>query len=243
MNSDKYLYAIGGPTASGKTSLAIELAQKFNTVIISADSRQFYKEMTIGTAKPTQQELTSVQHFFINNLSIQDNYNAGIYEHEVLTLLKTLYQHHDVVIIVGGSGLFLKAVLEGFDNFPEIEYSIKSEVANIFETEGIQALQKIVITTDPIYFNTMDTQNSRRLLRAAEIILQTGKRVSDFRTGNVKAREFKIIKHVIEKERSILYKDIDNRVIQMVENGLKSEALSLFPYKDLKPLQTVGYQE
>lgn len=243
MNRDKYLYTIGGPTASGKTSLAIELAQKFDTVIISADSRQFYKEMTIGTAKPTKQELATVQHYFIDNLSIHDSYNAGIYEQEVLALLNTLYQQYDVVILVGGSGLFLKAVLAGFDSFPEIESSIKTDVAGIFEMGGIHALQQLVSNADPIYFSTMDTQNPRRLLRAAEIIIQTGKSVSDFRTGNIKARDFTIIKHVIEKERSVLYKDIDNRVLQMVQNGLKSEALSLFPYKELKPLQTVGYQE
>ena len=243
MNRDKYLYTIGGPTASGKTSLAIELAKKLDSVIISADSRQFYKEMTIGTAKPTEQELATVKHYFINNLSIHDNYNAGIYEQEVLSLLQTLFQQHDTVIMVGGSGLFLKAVLEGFDSFPKIEPAIKVNVTDIFEKGGIQALQQLVSKADPIYFNSMDTQNPRRLQRAAEIILQTGRTLSDFRTGNVKAREFKIIKHVIEKERSILYKDIDNRVLQMVENGLKSEALSLFPFKDLKPLQTVGYQE
>lgn len=243
MNSDKFLYTIGGPTASGKTSLAIELAQKLDSVIISADSRQFYKEMTIGTAKPNMEELATVKHYFIDNLSIHDNYNAGIYEQEVLSLLQTLFQQHDTVIMVGGSGLFLKAVLEGFDSFPKIEPAIKLNVTDIFEKGGVQALQQLVSKADPFYFNSMDTQNPRRLQRAAEIILQTGRTLSDFRTGNVKAREFKIIKHVIVKERSILYKDIDNRVLQMVENGLKSEALSLFPFKDLKPLQTVGYQE
>lgn len=243
MVQDKYLYVIGGPTASGKTAKAIELALKLNTCIISADSRQFYREMNIGTAKPAPEELELIQHYFINNLSVKDNYNAGNYEEEVIELLERLFSENDVVIMAGGSGLFIKAVTNGLDDFPEIDPETRNKARAILEGEGLNQLQSYISLHDPDYYAVADIQNPRRLLRAAEIILQTGMPFSSFRKSSSKKRNFKIIKDYIDVERSTLYDRINNRVMEMIEAGLENEALSLMPYRYLTPLQTVGYQE
>ncbi len=243
MIGKKYLYIIGGPTASGKTALAIKEAIRLNTVVISADSRQFYREMSIGTAKPSQQELDSVPHFFINNLSIHDEYDVGTYENEVIHLLDELYKKHDIVIMAGGSGLFIKAVTDGLDDFPEIESEVKEKCQLIFENEGIEGLQQFVRQKDPQYFAEVDIQNPRRLLRAAEVILQSGQTYSGFRKKSRKNRNFTTIKYLINPERELLYDRINLRVLQMVEQGLEDEARQLYAYRHSKPLQTVGYQE
>lgn len=243
MIGKKYLYIIGGPTASGKTALAVKEAIRLNTVVISADSRQFYREMSIGTAKPSQQELDCVPHFFINNLSIHDEYDVGTYENEVIHLLDDLYKQHDIVIMAGGSGFFIKAVTDGLDDFPEIESEVKEKCHLILENEGIEGLQQFVRQKDPQYFAEVDIQNPRRLLRAAEVILQSGQTYSGFRKKNRKIRNFTTIKYLINPERELLYDRINLRVLQMVEQGLEDEARQLYAYRHSKPLQTVGYQE
>lgn len=243
MIGNKYLYIIGGPTASGKTALAVNEAIRLNTVVISADSRQFYREMSIGTAKPSQQELDSVSHFFINNLSIHDEYDVGTYESEVIHLLDDLYKKHDIVIMAGGSGLFIKAVTDGLDDFPEIESEVKEKCQRILDNEGIEGLQQFVRQKDPQYFAEVDIQNPRRLLRAAEVILQSGQTYSGFRKKSRKIRNFATIKYLINPERELLYDRINLRVLQMVEQGLEDEARQLYAYRHSKPLQTVGYQE
>lgn len=243
MIGNKYLYIIGGPTASGKTALAVNEAIRLNTVVISADSRQFYREMSIGTAKPSQQELDSVPHFFINNLSIHDEYDVGTYESEVIHLLDDLYKKHDIVIMAGGSGLFIKAVTDGLDDFPEIESEVKEKCQLILDNEGIEGLQQFVRQKDPQYFAEVDIQNPRRLLRAAEVILQSGQTYSGFRKKSRKIRNFATIKYLINPERELLYDRINLRVLQMVAQGLEAEARQLYAYRHSKPLQTVGYQE
>ncbi len=243
MIRDKYLYIIGGPTASGKTARALELAQKLNTCIISADSRQFYKEMNIGTAKPKNDELQLVKHYFINNLSIKDEYNVGTYEHEVISLLDHLFIENDVVIMVGGSGLFIKSVTDGLDDFPEIEPEIRAEAKSLFESKGLAGLQELVCSNDPKFYSTVDINNPRRLMRAAEIILQTGCPFSNYRSASPKRRKFSVIKEYIDIDRTLLYNRINNRVLHMVDEGLKDEAFDLMSFRHLGPLQTVGYQE
>lgn len=243
MNSDKYLYIIGGPTASGKTAKAIEEAQRLDTVVISADSRQFYREMNIGTAKPEPAELQTVPHYFINNLSIHDKYDVGMYELEVLELLEHLFITKDVVVMAGGSGLYIKAITDGLDYFPEISDEIRYQVNKLFEESGIEKLREIVALKDPDYYAEVDVFNPRRLVRAAEVILQTGQTYSGFRKGHAKKRPFNIIKRYLHLERPELYQRINLRVDQMVDAGLEEEARSLFPFKHFKALQTVGYQE
>lgn len=243
MNKGKYLYIIGGPTASGKTSKAIDLALEWQTEIISADSRQFYKEMNIGTAKPSLEQLNLVPHHFINNISIHDSYDVGLYEEQVLELLAKLFESNDRVVMVGGSGLFIKAITHGFDAFPLVDLAIKNELQRRLSEEGIEVLQKIVSDNDPDYYAKVDINNSRRLQRAAEIILQTGHTFSSYHSGIAKKREFNIIKKMIDIPREQLYLQINNRVLDMIEQGLQEEATTLYPYNQLRPLQTVGYSE
>ncbi len=243
MKKGKYLYIIGGPTAVGKTQRAIELALKWNTEIISSDSRQFYREMNIGTAKPSLIQLDTVQHHFINNLSIHDNFDAGLYEEQVMTLLSELFVKHDKLIMVGGSGLFIKAITNGFDQFPAIDPEVRAKVEAGFASEGIEFLQKIVSEKDQSYFARVDSYNHRRLQRAAEIILQTGNSFSSYQSGMPKERDFNIVKNLVDIPREQLYKQINNRVLDMVEQGLEEEAIALYQFRQLRPLQTVGYNE
>ena len=243
MKKGKYLYIIGGPTASGKTQTAIDLALKWNTEIISADSRQFYREMNIGTAKPSIEQLNTVPHHFINNISIHDTYDAGLYEKEVLALMEVLFAQHDRLIMVGGSGLFIKAITNGFDQFPAIDFEVKEKVQAGYETEGMAFLQKIVSDKDPEYYARVDNFNHRRLQRAAEIILQTGNPFSSYQSGIPKERDFTIVKNLIDVPREQLYNQINNRVVEMVAQGLETEADALYPFRMLRPLQTVGYTE
>lgn len=243
MNKGKYLYIIGGPTASGKTAKAIDLALEWQTEIISADSRQFYQEMNIGTAKPGLEQLNLVPHHFINNISIHDSYDVGLYEEQVLELLTKLYESNDRVIMVGGSGLFIKAITHGFDTFPAIDLELKNELQRRLKEEGIEVLQKIVSDKDPDYYAKVDINNSRRLQRAAEVILQTGQTFSSYHSGIAKKRDFNIIKKMIDIPREQLYRQINSRVLDMIEQGLQDEAAALYPYNQLRPLQTVGYSE
>ena len=239
----KHLIVITGATASGKTSLAIQLANHFQTEILSADSRQFFKEMNIGTAKPTLEELRQAKHHFIDTLSIHDEYNVGQYERDASLLLEQLFQKHDTVIMAGGSGLYIKAVCEGLDHFPKVDEKHRIELTQLFEQEGIEVLQQELKELDPTYYNEVDRQNPQRLIRALEICRGSGQSYSSFRTSNAAERPFKTTKIAIQWEREQLYDRINRRVDLMLEAGLEQEAKSLYPFKHLNALQTVGYQE
>lgn len=235
---------LAGPTAVGKTSLSIQLAQRFQTEIISADSRQFYREMEIGTAKPTQNEMDGIPHHFINSHSIKDDYNVGQFEKETLKLLNDLFQKHNVVFVVGGSGLYVKALCEGIDEMPAIPAEIRQKLNAEFEQNGIQYLQKKVAQSDPEYFEIVDQQNPQRLIRALELFRATGKNMSYYRAQEKQVeRPFNIIKIGLERPREELYDRINFRMDQMIEEGLFEEAENLHQYKDLNALQTVGYSE
>lgn len=238
-----YLISVVGPTAIGKTAMAIHLAQKFKTEIISSDSRQFFKEMRIGTAVPDEDELSLAPHHFIHHKSIFDAYSVGDFERDALDRLKTLFTTHDILVMAGGSGLYVDAVLKGLDVFPEVPPQIRSELNHQLEKEGIQALQKLLQQKDPEYFETVDHHNPQRLIRALEVILGTGKTFSSFRSGKETKRPFKSIKIGLTASRETLYDRINHRVDLMMERGLLEEAKSLFPHKKLNALQTVGYKE
>lgn len=239
----KQLIVIGGATATGKTALAIRLAQHFNTVILSADSRQFYREMSIGTAKPSEQELAAAKHYFIDNLSIADEYSVGDYEREALSVLNQVFETRDLAIMVGGSGLYLSAVCEGLDVFPDISPETRAKVTAKFEAEGLAWMQQQLETLDPEYFEKVDRQNPARMRRALEVCLETGLPYSSFRKNSKAARDFGIINILLELPRPLLYARIDKRVEQMISDGLEEEARALLPYQDKPALKTVGYEE
>ena len=237
------LIVIAGPTASGKTSFSIELAKALNTVIISADSRQFYKEMSIGTAAPTPEELLQVKHYFVHNISIEDKYDVADYEREVLQLLDELFKTHDQVVMTGGSGLFIDAVCNGIDEMPDVQPEVRQKVETMLKEGGIDALSKELQQLDPEYFAVVDQQNPRRLQRALEVCYQTGKPFSSFRTGTTAKRDFEIKKYALLWDRQELIQRIDRRVDMMMEQGLLEEAKALYPKRQLNALNTVGYKE
>lgn len=239
----KTLIVIAGPTASGKTAFSIALAKALKTVIISADSRQFYKEMSIGTAAPTPDELSQVKHYNVHNISIEDKYDVAEYEKDVLELLKTLFQEHDSVILTGGSGLFIDAVCNGIDEMPDITAETREKVENLYREGGLRALQNSVQQLDPEYFSIVDQQNPRRLQRALEVCYQTGKTFTSYRQRQTKPRDFNIIKFALLWDRETLKHRIDLRVDMMMEQGLLEEARSLYPMRHLNALNTVGYKE
>ena len=239
----KTLIVIAGPTASGKTAYSIELAKALNTVILSADSRQFYKEMSIGTAAPTKEELSQVKHYFVHHISIEDKYDVADYERDVIQLLDELFKTHDAVIMTGGSGLFIDAVCNGIDTMPDIQPEIRGKVQKLYDEGGLKALQDEVQRLDPEYFALVDQQNPRRLQRALEVCYQTGLPFSAFRSGNAVQRDFDIKKHALLWDRQQLIKRIDKRVDLMMEQGLLEEARSLYPKRHLNALNTVGYKE
>lgn len=240
---NKELIVISGPTAVGKTSLAINLANEINTEIISADSRQFYKELNIGVARPSQKELNSIKHHFIGHISIQDNYNAGEYEAEAIEKINSLFQKYDKLVITGGSGMYIDAITKGMDNLPNVDKSIREELNELFKDNGITPLQEELMEKDIEYYNIVDKQNHIRLIRALEIIRQTGKTFTSFRTNPKKKRDFKIKKFVLIRDREELIQRINQRVDIMVEEGLIEEARELYPFRDLNALNTVGYKE
>ena len=239
----KTLIVVAGPTASGKTAFSIELAKALNTVIISADSRQFYKEMSIGTAAPTPEELLQVKHYFVHNISIEDKYDVADYEREVLQLLDELFKTHDQVVMTGGSGLFIDAVCNGIDEMPNVQPEIRQKVEIMLKDDGIDALSKELQQLDPEYFAVVDQQNPRRLQRALEVCYQTGRPFSSFRTGTTAKRDFEIRKHALLWDRQELIERIDRRVNLMMEQGLLEEAKALYPKRQLNALNTVGYKE
>ncbi|WP_310557850.1 tRNA (adenosine(37)-N6)-dimethylallyltransferase MiaA [Flavobacterium sp.] len=239
----KYLINIVGPTAIGKTSLSIALAQHFNCEIISCDSRQFFKEMKIGTAVPTTEELAGAQHHFIQNKSIFENYSVGDFEKEAIATLDELFLTNDYVVLVGGSGLYVDAVLKGFDDFPEIETSVREEVTSNYEKQGIEYLQSELEKRDPNYFEVVAKENPQRMMRALEVCIGSGIPYSSFLNQKKNTRNFTPILIGLEAERSIIYDRINHRVDLMLEEGLLAEAKELFPHKNLNALQTVGYRE
>ena len=239
----KTLIVIAGPTASGKTAFSIELAKALNTVILSADSRQFYKEMSIGTAAPTEEELSQVQHFFVHHISIEDKYDVADYERDAIALLDELFKTHDAVIMTGGSGLFNDAVCNGIDAMPDVAPDIREKVQKMHDEGGLKALQDEVQRLDPEYFAIVDQQNPRRLQRAIEVCYQTGKTFTSFRSGNAIQRDFDIKKYALLWDRQELIERIDKRVDMMMEQGLLEEAKSLYPKRYLNALNTVGYKE
>jgi tRNA dimethylallyltransferase len=242
IQNQKSLIVICGPTAVGKTSLSIDIAKHFDTEIISADSRQFYREMTIGTAKPTHEQLSEIKHHFINNLSIHDQYTAGMYEREVLSVLEILFATKDVAVMVGGSGLFIRAVCDGFDSFKSAEAPDESTKEKV-RLMTLEQMQAEVEKLDREYYAKVDRQNPRRLQRALEVIYSTGQKYSAQRSGTKAPRAFKIIKLGLELPRAELNARIDQRVDSMMSAGQWAEAEALYQYRYLQPLQTVGYQE
>lgn len=239
----KTLISIVGPTAIGKTALSIKLAQHFKTEIISADSRQFFKEMNIGTAVPSIEEQQAAKHHFIQHISIKDNYSVGDFERDAISKISEIHKKNYVAIMVGGSGLYVKAVTKGLDNFPDVDGNIRLELNERLKNEGLEALQKQLKDLDSIAYNSIAIDNPQRLIRALEICIGTGKPYSSFLTNPEKNRNFKTISIGLDAERSIIYDRINQRVDIMVKNGLLEEVKALLPYKHLNALNTVGYKE
>tara|TARA_B110000211_G_C14040873_1_gene536695 strand:- start:132 stop:1055 length:924 start_codon:yes stop_codon:yes gene_type:complete len=238
----KHLIVIVGPTAIGKTALSIAIAKKYNCEVLSADSRQFYKEMEIGTAKPTIKEMDGVRHHFVDNLSIHDRYTAGMFEIDALEALEELYKTNDVAILVGGSGLFVDAVCNGFDDVPS-DQEIRTALIKEYEDNGLEPLQIELKEKDPEYYKIADIQNSRRILRALEVVRASGNTFTSYRNKAPKERPFNIHYIGLNTDRELLYNRINYRVDLMVEAGLINEVKSLLPYRNLSPLNTVGYRE
>ena len=238
----KELIVIGGPTASGKTRLAIELARHYGTEIISADSRQFYRELRIGNARPTEEELAAAPHHFIADRSVTEPLSAGRFAAEALARLEHIYQNHDTAIAVGGSGLYLRALCEGLDEFPSVTDEAAKRVAELEAREGLAGLQRALEQHDPTYYAIVDLQNGRRLQRALRVSFTAGRPYSDF-LGQRVARAFHSRYFMPQVDRTALYAQIDGRVRRMQSAGLEQEARGLYPFRELTCLQTVGYQE
>lgn len=237
------LFVVSGPTAVGKTEFTINLAKRYNCPIISADSRQFYKEMRIGTARPTEEEMQQVPHYFIGHLSVTEYYSVSRFEQDVLTLLPKLFEKSNLVIMTGGSGLYIDAVCKGIDELPDPDPEVRKQVITLYETEGIDALRRNLRILDPSFYEKADIANHKRLIRAMEVCLQTGKPFSSFLTATKKKRDFEIKNYSLTRPREELFERINNRVVQMMEQGLLEEAYSLLPFKHYNALNTVGYKE
>ena len=240
----KKLIAIVGPTASGKTNLAIDIANYYDCEIISADSRQFYQEMNIGTAKPSENQLIDVKHHFINNLSVTDNYTVGDYKDEVNAFLNLYFNTNDYVVMVGGSGLFIDAVINGIDDFPKVPKSLRNKINSDFEKKGIDYLKDELKKLDPKYYEVVDLKNHRRIIRALEVCYFSDKPYSSFlNSSKKKAKKYDEIIIGLNPRKEILEIRINNRVDEMINGGLIKEVKSLLKYRDLNPLNTVGYKE
>lgn len=234
---------IAGPTAIGKTALSIQLAQHFNTSIVSADSRQCYREMNIGTAKPDAAELAAVTHYFINSHSIHDNINAADYEQLALAYLDHIFTTTDVAIVCGGTGLYIKALCEGIDVMPDADKTVEAAIKRQFEVNGLAWLQQELQAKDPVFFEQAEQQNPVRLIRALSFFETHQRSITDFKTQTAKERPFRVIKIALDMPRELLYTRINHRVDLMMEAGLLQEIETLYPYRMLKNLQTVGYSE
>tara|TARA_B100001027_G_C16230547_1_gene314346 strand:+ start:214 stop:1113 length:900 start_codon:yes stop_codon:yes gene_type:complete len=242
MRNNKLIY-IGGPTCSGKTKLSILLAEIFKTEIISCDSRQIYKETSIGTAKPSNYNLKKVKHHFVNHVSIHRDYNVGIYNKESNKILESIFKKKKIVILVGGSGFYADSIINGIDDFPKVENSIKEKVNLIFKNEGIDKLNSILKKYDPEYHSTVDKNNSRRVIRALQVCLSTGKPFVSFHKKRNKNNLYSSKILLMDLDRKKLYKKINERVDKMISIGLEKEARGLYKHRNLKSLQTVGYSE
>ncbi|HCC93232.1 MAG TPA: tRNA (adenosine(37)-N6)-dimethylallyltransferase MiaA [Flavobacteriaceae bacterium] len=243
IQNNKTLISIVGPTAIGKTNLAIEVAKHFQSKIISCDSRQFFKEMKIGTAVPSEEELVEVKHHFIQNISIHEKYSVGDFERDGLAFLDNYFETNDICVMVGGSGLYEKAITVGFDEFPDVDPKIREDLNNELAEFGIEKLQKELQEVDPKYFEEVDIFNKQRVTRALEIFRSSGLPFSHFRNQDLDKRPFNIIKIGLELPREEMYDRINRRVDMMMNEGLLNEAKNLFSLKDLNALQTVGYRE
>lgn len=240
---NNYLISIVGATAIGKTSLSIALAKHFNTAIISCDSRQFYKEMRIGTAVPSEKELLEAPHFFIQNRSIHDKYSVGQFEKEALVKINQLFENNTIVVLVGGSGLYVDAVLKGLDYFPEIDPEIRAVLNEQLQEDGLESLQAQLEYLDPKTYASIDIKNPHRVIRALEVCLGSGKKYSHYKNKKKTSRNFTAIKIGIDADRTIIYRRIEERVDLMIHEGLLEEAKRLHQHKELNALQTVGYRE
>lgn len=243
MSNKKHLIVIVGPTAIGKTSMAIEVAKYFNTEILSSDSRQFYKEMNIGTAVPSKEELSAVKHHFIQHLSVHQAYSVGEFERDAIALINEFFKTHDALVMVGGSGLYEKAVTQGLDEFPEVDPGIRKQLNDELDLTGLTELQEELKVADPSYYQEIDIENPHRIIRALEIIRGTGKPFSSFLSKNTKKRDFETIKIGLTLERSKIYDRINRRVDIMMEDGLLDEVKDLYDLRGLNALNTVGYSE
>lgn len=239
----KTLLTIVGPTAIGKTRMAIALATHFGTEILSCDSRQFFKELRIGTAVPSAEELMAAPHHFIQHKSIFEAYSVGDFERDAIALLDKLFKKHDVVVMVGGSGLYAKAIIDGLDDFPEVDEVIRQELNEAYAQKGIEYLQELLKTLDEVQYNQMDVQNPQRLIRALEVCRASGKPYSSFLQRKEKQRDFTSVQIGLTADRTEVYERINKRVDMMLEEGLLIEAQDMMPYKHLNALQTVGYKE
>ncbi|MXV17851.1 tRNA (adenosine(37)-N6)-dimethylallyltransferase MiaA [Hufsiella ginkgonis] len=243
MPGEKKLIVVAGPTAIGKTSLAIQLAQQFDTDVISADSRQFFREMSIGTAKPSGPELTAVKHHFIDSHSIHESFSVGDFEEQGLQLLEELFKNKDIVILAGGSGLYIDAICKGFDDLPKPGKGIREELNSQYAAEGLDPLLQELENADPEYFSLVDKHNPQRIIRALEVWRSTGTPVSALRLNQGNLRPFSVIHIGLTLPREVLYERINLRVDQMVCDGLINEVTRLLPYRSLNALNTVGYKE
>jgi tRNA dimethylallyltransferase len=239
----KVLICIGGPTASGKTSLSIKLAKILKSPIISFDSRQLYEELNIGVAKPDTAELAMVPHYMIGNISIHRNFNAGDYEREGNIILNKLFLNHDVIVAVGGTGMYIQALIDGLDEMPEIDPIVANNVEQKYKENGLSWLQQYVLKHDKVYASQVDMNNPMRLLRAVKVMESSGKPFSEYRKGIRKKRDYKVMRYYINPDRDILYDAINKRVEKMIDTGLIAEADGLKEYRHLKALHTVGYSE
>ena len=240
----KKLIIILGPTAVGKTDYSIETALRYDSPVISCDSRQIYKEMTIGTAVPSAEQLSAVQHYFIHSHTVEELYTAGRYEIEALELINRLFQEgHDVLVMAGGSGFYIDALVNGLDDFPSADLQLRSELTARLKEEGVESLRVELKKLDPESYAAIDIANGQRVVRALEVCLMTGKPFSSFKTSSRKSRDFEIEKIGLTRPREVLYDRINSRVLQMIDDGLVEEVRSLAGYRDLAALQTVGYKE
>lgn len=239
----KYLIVIAGPTASGKTELSVQIAKHFNSDIFSCDSRQFYKQLNIGVAKPNSSQLKQVKHHFISNINITDYYSISKFEKELIKKLESYFENKNIAIMTGGSGLYIDAVCKGVDEMPDIEPETRNAVIEKYNQEGLEGLRFELKRVDPAYYNQVDLKNHKRIMRALEMFYATGKPFSEFRTNKNTQRNFNIIKIGIKMDRELLYERINKRVDLMIEQGLIEETKSLYKYKNLTALKTIGYKE
>ncbi len=243
-NSDKTLIVLTGPTAVGKTSLSIELAEELDTEIISADARQFYKELKIGSAAPSEAELRRVKHHFAGNLSIDNYYNAWIFENEALKVINYLFTSKDYVILTGGSGLYIDAVCQGIDALPDVDPETRNKVKQIYRQEKLPGLRRILKKIDPVYYENVDLTNPNRIMRAIEIYITTGKTLSQFYSEkNPQQRPFKIVRLILNRPRQELFERISKRTDEMIRRGIVEEAWGLFSRRHYNALNTLGYKE